>query len=293
MRQHDLGGVVVDKLLDDATWVVPWKFLFPDLSEEQMKEGFAALGPTHLEPGTLGVRLSLHSTIVRTRHHNILVDTCFGNDKERPASAFAHHRNTDYLGNLKRLGLAPEDIDFVCCTHLHGDHIGWNTRLENGRWVPTFPNAKYVFSTPEYRYWSGEHQAGRLEPRRAAAYEDSVLPIIQAGRMQLVDQPGPLTEQVELEFVVGHTPGHLVVNLLGTTAQAVVTGDVIHSPLQFYFPDLSSGACLDPDLSRRNRKALIEKHADTPTILLPAHFVDPTAGRIHRAGARYEYRFVA
>jgi glyoxylase-like metal-dependent hydrolase (beta-lactamase superfamily II) len=291
MQTQDLGaGVSIDKLLDDDKWLAAADAMFPDATDEAMEEAFRVLGPRHIDPGSRCVRLSLHSFIVRTRHHIIIVDTCYGNDKERPGRPMSHHRNTDYLGNLRRFGVRPEQVDFVFCTHLHGDHVGWNTRLLNGRWVPTFPKARYVMSRVEHDHWLALSWSTPPAELNAGSFADSVLPVIEAGQAWPVEEGQVVCDHVEIELVPGHTPGNMVVHLLGDR-RAALTGDVLHSPIQLHFPDWSTRFDSDQALARINRLKLVERHADGDTLILPAHFVDPTAGRIRRAGARYGYVF--
>jgi glyoxylase-like metal-dependent hydrolase (beta-lactamase superfamily II) len=181
------------------------------------------------------------------------------------------------------------------CTHLHWDHVGWNTRLLNGKWVPTFPNAKYVMAKREYDYWNGvyEKERGKQDNLHAVSFEDSVLPIMRAEKAVLVADDYELDRGISIEPCHGHSPGHVVVNVASGSTKGVFIGDVIHHPMQLLYPDLSCRADFDMDASRVSRKALIEKHADTGTIVLPQHFATPSCGTIKRSGNAFSFDFVS
>jgi glyoxylase-like metal-dependent hydrolase (beta-lactamase superfamily II) len=176
------------------------------------------------------------------------------------------------------------------CTHLHWDHVGWNTRLENGSWVPTFPKARYVMARREYSHWEATHKLSEDTPHRRA-FEDSVLPVVRTGQSQLVDDDFALEDGLWFEPAPGHTPGNVVIEARSGDSAAVFMGDVIHHPLQLIKPEWSTFACSDRELSRQTRTRLIAEHAERGTRLLPAHFPAPTVGRIVRHGAAYRYQF--
>ena len=191
---------------------------------------------------------------------------------------------------MRALGVAPEAIDFVFCTHLHADHVGWNTKLENGRWVPTFPNARYVFAKREYEHWEAEHrriQAAGEAPLAQGSFADSVLPVVEAKRAVFVESDHEFEKGVHLEPAYGHTPGNCVFHARSGGGHAVFIGDVMHTAAQLANPALSSRFCSDPAESARTRTALVERHADTDTVVLAAHFPTPVAGRIRRRGAGF------
>ena len=199
--------------------------------------------------------------------------------------------NGPYLADLAAAGVAPEAVDFVCCTHLHVDHAGWNTRLVDGRWVPTFPNAKYIFARKEYEFWESLHKEG-AQARVPNVYDDSVLPVMEAGQAVLVDMDHQLDNGIWLEPAPGHTPGHILVNLKSGDEHAIFSGDVIHHPIQLLRPDWSSRACEDPELSAATRRALLERVADTATLLAPAHFASPTMGHVVGRGDAFGYDLI-
>ena len=243
------------------------------------------------------VILSFNSYLIRTERSTILVDACCGNHKERPSRPAFSNLNTNFLGVLSAAGAKPEDIDYVIFTHLHWDHVGWNTKKVDGEWVPMFPNARYIMARREYEYWDHLFASGvdsdSIHKIHEDAFEDSVRPILRADRAVLVDDDFELESGISLEPFDGHSPGQVVINLRSDGKQGAVTGDVIHHRLQFQYPDLSSIADSDPDRSRVTRNALMEKHANTGTILFPAHFNAPSFGTIETARSGGKYTFSA
>lgn len=225
------------------------------------------------------LRMSFHSFVVRTPQGTLLVDTCVGNHKERRMLAEWHQQEFPYLERLALAGLTPADIDFVCCTHLHGDHVGWNTRLTNGRWVPTFTNARYLFADTEIAYWEQLHEQEPANMYRQV-WDDSVLPVLLSGQAERVDSAAEILSGVRLRPAPGHTPGNVVIELDDGKARAVMTGDVVHHPVQIERPDWCSNFDHDQEQAQLTRRALLERLADTDTLMLPAHFAAPGAVRI-------------
>jgi glyoxylase-like metal-dependent hydrolase (beta-lactamase superfamily II) len=280
VSRTQLGTFEIDCVVELARPFMKIKDFFPDLTQEMIDDAKAKLPPGHIVEDDFLV-LSFHSYVVKTGRHNILVDTCCGNDKERPSRPAYSHMNNDYLGALQRAGVSAEDIDFVMCTHLHWDHVGWNTRLVNGEWVPTFPNAKYIMARREYEHWDRLYQSNDPNNRHRNGFEDSVLPIIRAERAVLVDDDYELDNGIWLEPCHGHSPGNVVINLKSGDARGVLSGDVIHHQIQLLHPHISpTPADTDANLSRKTRTAFIEKHAGTGNLLFPGHFPPPTVGCI-------------
>ncbi|WP_439588724.1 MBL fold metallo-hydrolase [Hydrogenophaga sp.] len=252
------------------------------------------LVPHHYVPETDQLVTSVHSWLVRTKHHTILVDACSGNHKDRHFWPRFHMLQTPYLERLAQAGVTPEQVDFVMCTHLHADHIGWNTQLLDGRWVPTFPNARYVFSQKECDHWDPvKNPASADDPHRRIAYRDSVLPVIEAGLAEMVTGPHAIDDNLLIENAPGHTPGHILLKLLhAASGGGVFCGDVIHHPLQIYAPDWVMCFCEDPAQSRKTRRSVLEHCADTGALLLPTHFGTPHVTAIDRAGDAFAARWV-
>ncbi len=262
-------------------------FILPSHEPEVLEANLDWLSPLHYDRASKRLVMAFQAFVVRTPRATILVDTCIGNDKPRPLREAWHMRDGPFLSDLAALGVAPEAVDFVMCTHLHTDHVGWNTRLVDGRWVPTFANAKYIFARTEYRFWE---QSFAADPSVGhGAFGDSVLPVMEAGQAVLVDQDHEIETGIWLEPAPGHTPGNVVINIRSGGDHAVMTGDVMHHPLQLARPDYSSRFCEDPAQSHVTRRALIERYADTDTRIAPCHFASPTIGRIVSKGD--EFRF--
>ncbi|MCZ6473362.1 MAG: MBL fold metallo-hydrolase [SAR324 cluster bacterium] len=285
MKALQLGGVEVIRIEEMIlAWDLP--YLFPELGEADLAPHMDWLAPRFFTPEGK-MRLSVHAFVVKTPHHTILVDTCVGNDKERPNPDF-NMLQTDFLGRLKsQAGVTPEQVDYVFCTHFHVDHVGWNTRLVDGRWEPTFPNARYLFHRPEFEYYTGlpkeEQQPSLL---------DSVLPIAEAGKAELVDGGHRIGDHVTLEPTPGHTPGHCSVRIDTPQGRAVITGDMMHTPAQVVETAWTPRVDHDPQMAIATRKDFIERHAEAGSLVLGTHFAPPTACRFEAHGAGHRPRFV-
>ncbi len=282
-----LGDFRIDRAVEhEGPFIRPEEF-FLGYDPAELERNRDWLGPI-VDAASGQMRLSFHSFVLRTGRHTIVIDSCMGNDKERPARLVGHHRNTDFVAQLAGVGLQPEDVDFVMCTHLHWDHVGWNTRLQNGSWVPTFPRARYVMAKTEYDYRDAMHARGERS-MHDLAFADSILPLVHAERALVVVDDHAIEDGVWLESYPGHTLGNVVINVESKGARGVFSGDVIHSPLQLARPEWSSIACADPTLSAKSRRQLIECHAETGALVMPAHFLAPSAGRIVRHGDAFAF----
>ncbi|MFI8897113.1 MBL fold metallo-hydrolase [Streptomyces virginiae] len=231
------------------------------------------------------LRLDSHSFAMVVDGLRVLVDTGIGNGKTRANPAW-HDLRTDYLERLALAGFPPESVDLVVLTHLHTDHVGWNTRDVDGSWVPTFPNARYLTSKTEYDFWA----AYDMDDARAAMFRDSVHPVDEAGLLEAVDVPArgvALATGLELVPAPGHTPGHVAVRVTSGDATALVTGDCIHHPVQLAHPQIGSCVDIDPERAEATRRSLLASLADTGALLLGTHFPPPTAGRVVTDGAAY------
>ena len=278
-----IGDIEVTRVVEAAGSFAPVDFLLPGFNPEILQRH------RWLQPGfvdaAMQVVMSFHSYLLRTTRHTILVDGCVGNGKERPLRPMWHRQEVPYLERLAAAGVQPEQIDFVFCTHLHADHVGWNTRLKGGRWVPTFPNARYIFGRREYEHWEALQRAGE-EPNHGS-FADSVLPVMEAGLADLVESDHELETGLHLEAAYGHTPGTCLLHAHSRGQHGVFTGDVMHTPVQLADPALSSRFCADPALSARTRQALCERYAETQSTLFTGHFPAPSAARIVRAGSTF------
>ena len=228
--------------------------LFPDATREELRATGAANDPRLYDRDRDFLVLSYHSIVVRTPGLTILVDCCIGNDKPRPRHAGFHQRRGTFLQDLAAAGVAPEDIDVVMCTHLHVDHVGWNTRLENGEWVPTFPNARYLFAKTEVEHWQKVLESTPADEVNHGSWADSVAPVFDAGQAEVVGMDHEVADGVDLIGAPGHTPGNVIVRLDDRGERAYLTGDVIHHPVQVERPEWSSCFCWNPAMSAETRR---------------------------------------
>jgi glyoxylase-like metal-dependent hydrolase (beta-lactamase superfamily II) len=282
-----VGDLTIHRVIESEAPLFDPLTFFPTLTPELLEQNQSWLKPNYVDPASGQLVLCIQSYIVRTPHHNILIDSCVGNHKPRPTHPFWSKMTSDrYEKNLAATGLTVNDIDFVMCTHLHVDHVGWNTRLENGRWVPTFPKAKYVFADRELAFWTEKERA---EPGKQPWIVDSVLPIIQAGRQEVVTSQHELSDIVKLIPTPGHTIDHYSVRVGKTGAEAVIGGDMIHSPLQARYPELGMRADYDPNQAGQSRRTLFSQLCDTSTLLCTGHFPSPSSGRLTRWGDGFRY----
>lgn len=267
---------------------VALEFLLADAPAGEFLQTRAAADARFVNAATQRLRMSFHSLVVQAPQGNLLVDTCIGNHKERPMIPDWHQQESPYLQRLAELGLTPADIDYVCCTHLHGDHIGWNTRLESGVWVPTFPNARYLFAADELQYWE-QHNTVETDGLYAQPWRDSVLPVLDAGRADAVSSDHEIMRGVQLRPAPGHTPGNVIVQVGAANQRAVLSGDVLHHPVQIERPDWASVFDMDAEQARTTRAALLADIADSGTVLLGAHFAGAAALRVVSSQAGFSY----
>jgi len=264
-------------------------FIYPDLAPDALERHRRWLEPALLDPATGRLVISIQSFVVRTRRHNILVDACSGNDKERPSRPFFHRQQRPWLERLAAAGFKPEEIDVVLCTHLHIDHVGWNTRLVDGSWVPTFPRARYLITAAEWDHWKDE--AKRKAYSTDEHIEDSVLPVVQSGQVDFVTMDHRIDDDAWLEPTPGHTPGHVALRVRSGGHEAVMSGDLMHTAIQCAEPQISSCFCVDKGLSARTRQSFLERAVERSALVLPAHFPTPSGGFVEPQGSGFRFRF--
>ena len=263
---------------------------FPDWDPAVVQEHGTWLSPDHYDAASGYLKLSVHSWLLTVGGKRILIDACVGNHKPRSARPMWHMLQTPYLARLAAAGARPEQIDMVMCTHLHVDHIGWNTRLENGRWVPTFPNARYVFSKEDYEHYLGVDRDPERGPANLGSFRDSILPVVEAGLAQMVSGNAALDESLSVEPAPGHTPGTIAIKFESRGSKALFCGDILHHALQVYRPEWNSFACADPVKARASRRKVLE-HCAGGALLMPAHFGAPFVCRIESQGSGFLPRF--
>ncbi|MEH2478036.1 glyoxylase-like metal-dependent hydrolase (beta-lactamase superfamily II) [Nitrobacteraceae bacterium AZCC 2146] len=283
-QTHAVGDVTVTRVEEQCGPGFAPDFLFPDWTPDVLERHRNWMVPDFFDEAQGKFIASIHTWVVRTKHHVILIDSCAGNHKNRPQLPRFHQLDLPFLNRLRAAGVAPQDVDYVLCTHLHADHCGWNTRLDNGRWVPTFPNAKYVFSKAEQQHWSG---AAGQSGFNAGVYEDSVLPVIESGQMELIDGLGQIGAGLFVEPTPGHSIGHVAFRLESGGEEGVFSGDIMHQPLQIYYPHWNSCFCEDQALARQSRAWVLEHCAEHRSQLFPAHFAGSFTGHVERKGDEF------
>jgi glyoxylase-like metal-dependent hydrolase (beta-lactamase superfamily II) len=277
MTRWRIGRVTLTKIVElEATGGS--RFILPQATREAVLP-IEWLRP-HFADEAGRLKMSIHALVVETPARRIVVDTCLGNDKENRAIPTWNRLQTNFLADLAAAGFPRETIDTVLCTHLHVDHVGWNTMLRDGRWVPTFPDARYLFGRVEFAHWTGESGSADMLPILA----DSVRPVVDAGRVDLVETDHRVCDEVSLVPTVGHTPGHVSVRIVSEGEEALITGDFMHHPCQIARPEWSSTADTDPEEARRTRERMLAELSRRPVLVIGTHFAGPTAGRIVRDG---------
>lgn len=286
-REITLGDVTITRVEEMHGPIMPAEHFFPDMPERAWQENRGWLVPDHLGADDTMVHCAMQTWVLRSGGRTILIDTGIGNGKTRPAVEAWDHLALDYLGNLARAGVQPEDVDLVINTHLHTDHIGWNTRLADGVWVPTFPNATYLMPREDVEYWNPANNPNIAGGVNENAFEDSIAPVLAAGQVQQWEGSHAIDASLRLEAAPGHTPGTAVITLNSSGDRALFAGDILHTPLQIIHTDPSSCFDLDPAQSRSTRLRLFGWAADNNALMLPAHFSGHTALEIENTGNGY------
>lgn len=289
--RHRIGNTIVTRVPENEGFGLSPARLFPDFDPAVFAANRDWLAPRFWDPGTDRIYSSFHSWLIRTPTATILLDTCAGNDKNRPNNARFHRLERPYLANLAKAGALPEEIDFVVCTHLHVDHCGWNTRLVDGKWIPTFPRARYVFSRHECMCCDTRTKPVRSDDINLGGFEDSVLPILDAGLADLTDGKHTVCDGVTVEPAPGHTEGNIMLRIRSGREEALFTGDIMHQPIQVVRPDWNSRFCELPDDARTTRRAVLQEIADRDVMVFPAHFGGSYCGRVRKAAAGYRFEF--
>ena len=281
MNRWKIGEVSITRVIESEA---PWDgtLLLPEATAANVRKERDWLHPTFTDDAGL-LRMSIHAFVIESRGKRIVVDTCIGNDKERPIPEW-NRQQWPFLANLEQAGYARESVDLVLCTHLHVDHVGWNTMLRGDTWVPTFPNATYLIGGTEWDFFSTAE-----EPFLKGPVDDSVRPVVAAGMSQLVDDAHRLTDEVWLESTPGHTPGHFSVRISSRGEEAVITGDLMHHPILCRYPEWDNKFDYDGPRAKKTRRAFCERYADSGVLVLGTHFATPSAGRIRKQDDAYRF----
>jgi glyoxylase-like metal-dependent hydrolase (beta-lactamase superfamily II) len=278
-----VGAVKITRIVElDA--VGGSRFILPQATKEVIRE-IEWLQP-HFADAEGRLKMSIHALVVETPTRRIVVDTCIGNDKPRASMPAWDRMQTSFLSDLETAGFPRESIDTVLCTHLHVDHVGWNTMLVDGAWIPTFPNARYLMGRTEFEYWRTEPDTFASEP---AIFRDSVQPVFDAGLVDLVETNHRVCDEISLTPTLGHTPGHVSIKISSEGQEALITGDFVHHPCQMAHPEWASAPDYDAEQSIRTRNETFAALAGGKTLVIGTHFATPTAGHVVRDGEVFRF----
>ena len=276
MKTWTIGNVEVPRIVELNNHTDPLNFLLSDGSPELMKK-YDWLFPNFATPAG-DMIISFQCFVVKTPDHKIMVDTCVGNERWREHDVFVN-MHTSFIEDITRAGCPPETIDTVLCTHLHFDHVGWNTRKSGDNWVPTFPNARYLFGKQEWEHWKDMPRDGGVLSQHLV---DSIQPVLDAGQEQFVASDFKVCKEVRLFPTPGHTPGHVSVHISSNGNDAVITGDLLHHPIQMAEPDLPGNFCIDAQRACKTRRKFLQDYENKKAFIIGSHFCDPTGGWIIR-----------
>ena len=291
MSVFKVGKAILTRIEETYLAVYPFRDIFPELTDALFKEHGHWLAPDHYDPETDKIKLSVHSWLLQLDGRKILIDGCCGNQKSRPERPFWNMLDTPWLDRLAAAGARPDEIDLVMCTHLHHDHVGWNTQLRDGKWVPTFPNARYVFSKLDFDYFHKLDSDPANKPAEFGSFRECVMPVVEAGRADLVTGPHRLNEFIEILPAGGHSPGHFYFRLNVGGSRGMITGDVFHHLLQIYYPDWNFPKNSDAQEARVSRRRVFDEAAASDAMVFPGHVGAPFAGHIEKTATSYRPRF--
>jgi glyoxylase-like metal-dependent hydrolase (beta-lactamase superfamily II) len=279
MRTWKIGDVEVTRLVEVYGWADDITMLLPDATAATVL-AYPWLQPHYATPDGKMI-ISFQSFVMRTKDRQIMLDTCIGNDRHREFPVFTNMQTT-FMQDLAHAGYKPEEIDTVLCTHLHFDHVGWNTQLVNGRWVPTFPNARYLFGRKEFLHWKMLYETHGYHDLNH--YDDALLPVLNAGLVDLIEPTHQICPELSLMPTPGHTPGHVSICIESKGERAIITGDMMHHPIQFERPGDIGRFDMDKEAAAKTRVAFVDKVANSGTYVIGSHFHEPTGGIVVRDG---------
>jgi glyoxylase-like metal-dependent hydrolase (beta-lactamase superfamily II) len=292
MPVFTLGQATITRIEETNFPCYPLRDIFPEFTDAHMAEHKAWLAPHHYDADKGLIRLSVHSWLLQVGGKKILIDSCCGNNKIKPGRPWWNMLNVNYLERLAAAGARPEEIDLVMCTHLHHDHVGWNTQQRDGKWVPTFPNARYVFSKPDVDYFSKVDADPKEGPAELGTFRECVIPILEYGKADLVSGGSyRLNDFIEIDSAPGHSPGHVFFKLESKGARGVFIGDVWHHLLQVYYPDWNFPKNSDAAQARVSRRKVLDYCASSGALVMPGHVGAPFAGRIEKTADGYRPDF--
>jgi glyoxylase-like metal-dependent hydrolase (beta-lactamase superfamily II) len=285
IRHWRVGDVEIARIVEVNAWEDDITMLLPDATPEFVQQ-YKWLQP-HFATADGKMILSFQAFVLRSRGKSYMIDTCIGNDRHREFPVFTNMQ-TSFLQDLRDAGFPPEEVAGVLCTHLHFDHVGWNTMKVGDKWVPTFPNARYYFGREEWAHWKHLRETGGYHHVDHIA--DAIDPVIDAGLVDFIGDDFQLTDEVSLIPTPGHTPGHVSVLIRSAGQEAVITGDMMHHPIQLAVPATHGRFDMDPARGAQTRVEFIQRFADQPALVIGSHFSDPTAGHIVSDGDSWKLK---
>ena len=285
MRTWTIGEVEITRIVEVNSWEDDITMLLPDATPETVL-AYPWLQP-HFATAEGKMIINFQCFVMRTPRLQIMLDTCIGADRQREFDVFTNMQ-TSFLDDLSHAGFDPRAIDFVLCTHLHFDHVGWNTQFVDGQWVPTFPNARYLFGRAEYEHWkmleetNGYHDLNHMY--------DAVKPVVDAGLVDLIEPDHEICPELSLRPTPGHTPGHVSIVIQSLGERAIITGDMMHNPIQLERPSDPGRFDMDQAQAAATREQFVDDMANTDMFVIGSHFSEPTGGYVVRdnAGCRLE-----
>jgi glyoxylase-like metal-dependent hydrolase (beta-lactamase superfamily II) len=287
-----IGATRVYRIADADGVAWPAKALFRSITDADLASAHAHLPQGAVNPAERTLGLSFNSYLIASPHLTALIDAGIGNGKERPDRPAWHRRTSGFLDILAALGFPPDSIDLVVNTHLHADHVGWNTVHDGQKWRPTFPRARYLTPARELEYWSARAAANLDEPVLHGAFADSIAPLIEEGVLSALDLPAEIAPGLSLEPAYGHSPGMAVVRLVADGEEIYFLADVLHHPVQFLAPQLCTNFCLDPAQALATRVRILEECVARRAIVAPYHFTPPAFGRVSANGAEFRFDYL-
>jgi glyoxylase-like metal-dependent hydrolase (beta-lactamase superfamily II) len=285
IRHWRVGDVDIARIVEVYGFEDDIAMLLPDATPQYVQQ-FGWLQPHFATPDGRMI-ISFQCFVLRSKGRTAMIDTCIGNDRKREFDVFCNMQNT-FLEDLGAAGFPAQQVTDVLCTHLHFDHVGWNTRLIDGKWVPTFPQARYLFGRREWQHWKDLRDTGGYHHMDHLV--DSIDPILAAGLEEYIDTDFRLTDEVSLISTPGHTPGHVSVLIESRGERAVITGDLMHSPIQIAIPGTEARFDMDKSQAARTRCDFVQRFCDSGTLVIGTHFPEPTAGKIVRDGAAWKLK---
>lgn len=288
--QGRVGAIEIARVHDMTLLSETAQSWFPDFNRDAVRPHEHWLCPLHYDRETGRIPMPVHSFVLEIKGKIVLIDTCVGSGKDRPMIGEMHRLHTDYLDRLAQVGLTTADVDYVMCTHLHVDHVGWNTQMVDGRWVPTFPNARYIMARDEFLAAEAEAAETPMAALRNC-FADSVMPVVDAGQVDFVEGVHEILDLLTLRPAPGHSAGHMRIELRSEGKTAVFSGDMIHSPMQIPLWQWSSKVCWDPAMATHARRELLEFCISEGALLLPGHFDAPHVARIRAENGSFMPQF--